>query len=74
MPVPIKIIITHDTDYLDAVQFPPPHAGILILRFFMQKTNKELIQAVQAALTLLAGRALTDQVWIIEPDRIYLAL
>src|SRR5690348_614735 len=41
-----QIIITHDTDYLNAAQFPPPHAGILILRFFMRKTSKELILTV----------------------------
>jgi predicted nuclease of predicted toxin-antitoxin system len=45
-----QIIITHDTDYLNAAQFSPPHPGILILRFFIRKTSKELILAVLTAL------------------------
>ncbi len=31
-------IITFDTDYTSRTKFPPPHAGILIIRFFPRGT------------------------------------
>src|SRR5436305_5458853 len=40
-------IITFDTDYLYQTAFPPPHAGILVLRFFPRDTSvTELASAV----------------------------
>ena len=40
-------IITFDTDYLNQTAFPPPHAGILVLRSFPRDTTvNELASAV----------------------------
>src|SRR2546421_12348941 len=40
-------IITFDTDYLNQMLFPPPHAGILVLRSFPRDTSvNELASAV----------------------------
>jgi predicted nuclease of predicted toxin-antitoxin system len=32
-------ILTFDTDYLNQIAFPPPHAGILVLRSFPRETS-----------------------------------
>jgi len=45
-------IITFDTDYLYEAAFPPPHAGILVLRSFPRDTTvNELASAVLKAVS-----------------------
>jgi len=47
-------IITFDTDYLNQAAFPPPHAGILVLRSFPRDTSiNELASSVLKAVTQL---------------------
>jgi hypothetical protein len=36
-------IITFDTDYLNPAVFPPPHAGIIVLRSRLQRAGSELV-------------------------------
>ncbi len=36
-------IITFDTDFLNQAAFPPPHAGIIVLRSFPRDTSIGLI-------------------------------
>ena len=48
-------IITFDTDYLNQTAFPPPHAGILVLRSFPRDTSvNELASAVLKAVAQLS--------------------
>ena len=45
-------IITFDTDYLYEAAFPPPHAGILVLRSFPRDTTvNELASTVLKAVS-----------------------
>ncbi len=48
-------IITFDTDYLNKIAFPPPHAGILVLRFFPRNASvNDIAAALLRAVGLLA--------------------
>jgi predicted nuclease of predicted toxin-antitoxin system len=49
-------ISTFDTHYLNQLAFPPPHAGIIVLRFFPRDTPiLELISAVLKAVAQIAN-------------------
>jgi predicted nuclease of predicted toxin-antitoxin system len=61
-------IITFDTDYLSQTKFPPPHAGIVVLRFFPRNTSvTEIASAVVKAVTPLAPLDLSDRVYRLSP-------
>ena len=62
-------IITFDTDYLNQIAFPPPHAGILVLRFFPRDTSvSELISAVLKAVAELDRLDISNRVYRLGLD------
>lgn len=62
-------IITFDTDYLNQAAFPPPHAGIVILRSFLRGTTvNELASAVLKAAVQLAHLDISNRVYVLDPD------
>jgi predicted nuclease of predicted toxin-antitoxin system len=62
-------IITFDTDYLNQTVFPPPHAGLLILRFFPRDISvTELASAVLGAVVQLEPLDISDRVYRLSPD------
>ena len=62
-------IITYDTDYLNRTRFPPPHAGIFVLRFFPRGTSVgDIAAAVLAAVAELASKDISDKVYRIDPS------
>ncbi len=64
-------IITFDTDYLNQMAFPPPHAGILVLRSFPRNTSvNELASAVLKAVARLAHLDISNRVYRLDPDRL----
>lgn len=61
-------IITFDTDYLSKTKFPPPHAGIVVLRFFPRNTSvTEIASAVVKAVASLAPLDISDRVYRLSP-------
>lgn len=64
-------IITFDTDYLNQMAFPPPHAGILVLRSFPRDTSvNELAAVVLKAVVRLAHLDISNRVYTLDPDRL----
>jgi predicted nuclease of predicted toxin-antitoxin system len=62
-------IITFDTDYLNQITFPPPHAGILVLRSFPRDTSvSELASAVLKTVALLADLEISNCVYRLDPN------
>ena len=62
-------MITFDTDYLNQAAFPPPHAGILVLRSFPRDTTfNELASAVLKAVTQLAHLDISNRVYHLDPS------
>src|SRR5437588_10514930 len=62
-------IITFDTDYLNQAAFPPPHAGILVLRSFPRDTSlNELASAVLKAVAQLAHLDISNCVYRLDPN------
>src|SRR2546421_933164 len=62
-------IITFDTDYLNQMVFPPPHAGILVLRSFPRDTSvNELASAVLKAVAQLAHLDISNRVYRLDPS------
>jgi predicted nuclease of predicted toxin-antitoxin system len=62
-------IITFDTDYLNQLAFPPPHAGIIVLRFFPRDTPiPVLIAAVLKAVAQVADLDISNRAYRLEPD------
>lgn len=62
-------IITFDTDYLNQTLFPPPHAGILVLRSFPRDASvNELTSAVLKVVTQLAHVDISNRVYRLEPS------
>jgi hypothetical protein len=61
-------LITFDTDYLNRTMFPPPHAGILVLRSFPRDISvTELASAVLQAVAQLAHLDVSNRVYRLEP-------
>ncbi|HJT56628.1 MAG TPA: DUF5615 family PIN-like protein [Ktedonobacteraceae bacterium] len=61
-------IITFDTDYLKRTLFPPPHAGILVLRSFPRNASiTTVVSAVLKALASLAYYDISNRVYKIDP-------
>ena len=66
-----RVIVTFDTDYLSRLKFPPPHAGILVLRAFPRKYPvTSLASTILKALAKLQALDLSNKVYVIEPDEI----
>ncbi|HLX57630.1 MAG TPA: DUF5615 family PIN-like protein [Ktedonobacteraceae bacterium] len=62
-------IITFDTDYLNQSAFPPPHAGIFVLRFFPRNTSvNELASVVLKAVAQLADLDISNRVYTLDPN------
>src|SRR5947208_6275679 len=62
-------IITFDTDYLNQTAFPPPHAGVLVLRSFPRDTSvNELASAVLKAVAQLAPLDISNRVYRLDPS------
>ncbi|GAC1354674.1 MAG: hypothetical protein NVSMB38_33650 [Ktedonobacteraceae bacterium] len=67
----VMTIVTFDTDYLSRTKFPPPHAGILVLRFFSRNTSIETIASIVLnAVTQFNSLDLSNHVYTIEIDAI----
>lgn len=61
-------IITFDTDYLNQTAFPPPHAGIIVLRSFPRDTSvNELTSAILKAATQLTSLDISNRVYRLDP-------
>ncbi len=62
-------IITFDTDYLNQIAFPPPHAGILVLRSFPRDISvTEIASAVLKAVALLDHHDISNRLYQLGPD------
>ena|SRR5438128_1391612 len=62
-------IITFDTDYVSRTKFPPPHAGILVLRFFPRNTSvTDIASAVQNGVTQFASLDISNRVFRLGPN------
>lgn len=62
-------IITFDTDYLNQTAFPPPHAGILVLRSFPRDTSvNELASAVLKAVAQLSQLDISNRNYRLDPS------
>lgn len=63
------IMITFDTDYLNQAAFPPPHAGIIVLRSFPRDTSvNELVSAVLKAVSQVAHLDISNRVYQLDPS------
>jgi predicted nuclease of predicted toxin-antitoxin system len=61
-------IVTFDTDYLNQAAFPPPHAGIIVLRSFPRSASvNELADAVLKAAVQLALVDISNRVYRLDP-------
>jgi hypothetical protein len=59
--------LTFDTDYLNQAAFPPPHAGISVLRSFSRDTTvNELASAVRKAVSQLAHLDISNRVYQLD--------
>jgi predicted nuclease of predicted toxin-antitoxin system len=67
------IVVTNDKDWLNPIQFPPPHAGIIFLRMPKSMTTIDIIGEVLNALNTLDGQDLSNKVVIIEPGRVHVS-
>ena len=68
-------IITFDSDYLNQTVFPPPHAGIIVLRSFPGDTSvNELASAVLKAVAQLAHLDISNRVYRLNPNGLEEAL
>ena len=62
-------ILTFDTDYLNQAAFPPPHAGMIVLRSFPRDTSvNELASAVLKAVAELADVDISKRVYRLDPS------
>lgn len=64
-----ETIITNDKGFGNRQAYPPPHAGIVVVRIPDQMAISSKIAIIVAALARLAGQSLADAVIIIEPGR-----
>ena len=65
-----RVLVTLDLDFANIRAYPPAeYAGIIVLR--PKRQNKQSVLAlVQSFILVLANRAPTGELWIVEPDRI----
>src|SRR5690348_18338425 len=68
-------IITFDTDYLNQTAFPPPHAGILVLRSFPRDASvNELASAVLKAVAQLSHLDISNRIYRLDPSGLVVEL
>ena len=65
-----QTIITCDLDFSNILQYPPPHAGIMVLRLATNAPANEIIQEVQNALQALAEEDFANTLFIVEKGRV----
>ena len=62
-------IITFDTDYLNQIAFPPPHSGIIVLRFFPRDISvQELASAVLNTVAQIAHLDVSNRFYQLDPN------
>ncbi len=62
-------IVTFDTDYRSQTKFPPPHAGIIVLRFFPRNTSvTDIASAVLDAVRELSSLDISNHVYRLDPN------
>jgi len=62
-------MITFDTDYLSQTKFPPPHAGIIVLRFFPRNTSvTDIVIVVLSTAAQLASVDISNCVYTLTPN------
>jgi len=60
-------ILTFDTDFLNQAAFPPPHAGMIVLRSFSRDTTvNELASAVLKAVSQLTHLDISNRVYQLD--------
>lgn len=64
-----EAIVTHDKGFGNLQAYPPPHAGIVLIRLPDQMTIANKINIILAALASLTGQPLADAVVTVEPGR-----
>ena len=65
-------IVTFDTDYLKRTIFAPPHAGILVLRFFPRNSSvADITAAILNAVGQLANNDIANSVFVLEPQGLH---
>jgi predicted nuclease of predicted toxin-antitoxin system len=59
-------IITTDNDFLRVTDFPPPHSGIVLVRYMPRSRIATIIAEILAALPTIASLDLPNHVYILE--------
>jgi predicted nuclease of predicted toxin-antitoxin system len=65
-----QTIITIDLDFANAIHYPPPHYGIIVLGLPNSTSTSDLIQEVLNGLSALAEQSLANALIILEPGRL----
>ena len=63
-------LITHDEDFADIRQHPPPHAGVVMVDVPNRLTVASRVKIIVDGLGQLAGQLLADAVVTIAPGRV----
>jgi predicted nuclease of predicted toxin-antitoxin system len=63
-------LLTADTDFLRTSDFPPPHAGIIVVTFPPRTRIAGIVATLLAALPEIASIDLTDHVYILEAGQL----
>ncbi len=66
------VIITRDKDYLRVDLFPSPHSGIIVVNLPNTTPVAEVVSKVVGAVSILQEEDLTNMVYVVETDQIYL--
>jgi predicted nuclease of predicted toxin-antitoxin system len=61
------VIVTADSDFLHATNFPPPHPGIVVLQFPHKTRIAEIIATLTANLPALDALTLKDHIHTLDP-------
>ena len=62
-------ILTFDTDFLNQAAFPPPHAGMIVLRSFPRSTSvNELVSTVLKAVAQLSHLDISNRIYSLDPS------
>lgn len=65
-----RTIVTMDLAFGNAHRYPPPHAGIVLVRLLDTVPVAQRLQVIVSALTALAGQSLANVVVTIEVGRV----
>lgn len=66
-----RTIISGDMDFVNITRFPPPHAGIIIVRLPNSASTPERIQEVLGVLSQLSGQILADTLVAVQQGRFH---